>query len=215
MSSLVPAGTFPTPYGVSVPVFEHPSNPEEFVFSMDATAICAGIYDPAARRRFVEAANTGRRIPSWEEFGGGSPPRIPLPRPQSPIFLTLPRSSTDLPVDAWITAALDRHRWCDRADVLIDIIGGNMEAEGFVGWKDIQAIGLSMILTATLEHLPDNEIDCLEAAAFYALATHAEWVAAGNAWLDPVRETWFRDWAEARPRYRTFAAAVAEIGYSA
>ena len=69
-----------------------------------------------------------------------------------------------------------------------------------------------IIVTSALEHLAEKEIDCLEAAAFYALSVHDKWQEAGLRWLNPVADTWFKDWVAERPTYRKFAKLSKESG---
>lgn len=68
------------------------------------------------------------------------------------------------------------------------------------------ALGVRIVLSAALEHLAEKEIDCLEAAAFYSLSALSEWQAPALEWLKPVAETWWRDWARARPAIGRLAA---------
>lgn len=215
MSSMKPFGTFPTPYGVDVPVYrpEHidPSDPDVVHFSMEAAAICGGIHDKAERARFAADAQKLGRAPAFEQYGGRSLLHVPIRRPaDSAVYHSILSSSAVTPVEAWITGAMDRPRWCDRATFLLEIIGENMEMCGSEHdpVAEVYAFGTSLLLTGTLEHLGEKQIDCIEAAAFYALAAHDEYAEAGRDWLFPVRKTWFRDWAAARPRYRRLIRAL-------
>ena len=214
MSSIEPYGTFPTPYGVEVPVYRpdvvDPADPDRVLFSMDATAICAGIHDKAARERFADDAKRLGGMPEIEKYGGHVLPKIQLPRPSNPAYPRLSKVPAATPVEAWITGTMDRFRWCDRAEFLLGIIGGNMEqiAGADPLTKQFYPVGVSITLTAALEHLCEAEIDCIEAAALYALTEHEEWRAAGIAWLEPFRRTWFRDWRNARPAYTFFARSL-------
>ncbi|AWB26207.1 hypothetical protein DA075_35660 (plasmid) [Methylobacterium currus] len=213
---LTPSGTFPTPYGVAVPVFEppapDPSGEEHVLFSMDGTATCAGIHDPEQRRRFIEEATRTGRFPRFEDFGGHAVPRVLLPRPRDPAYPRIPQVE-GMPAEAWITGLMDRFRWCDRAEFLVSIIGENLDqiGAGRALAEEFFPIALSVLLTGALEHVPEPEIDCLEAAAFYAVSEHAEWRAAGLQWLTPFRETWFRDWRDARPSYARFASLLTPV----
>ncbi|MFC6791930.1 hypothetical protein ACFQE0_21450 [Methylobacterium komagatae] len=216
MSPKQPYGSFPTPYGVTVPVYlpdaANPDNPDHLLFGLDGTAVFAGIYDESERRRFVADANRLRGCPKFEDYGGHRVPKIALPIPRQPAYPRVAGMEADVPVEAWTTAVLDYSRWCDRADYLIDIIGNNQEQaatwENDVLTAEIAALGISGVMTAALEHLCETEIDCIEAAAMYALTEHYEWRQAGIAWLHPFRETWFRDWRSARPRYANFAQGL-------
>lgn len=216
MSDLQPFGTFPTPYGVSVPVYQpkviDPADPDQVLFSMDATAICAGIHDKAERARFAADAKRIGAAPVFEDYGGHPLPKVALTRPRDPAYPRVAGLIADMPVEAWTTGIMDRHRWCDRADFLTDIIGSNMAT--IEGHNDLAAefypLALSVVLTASLEHLCESEIDCIEAAAFYVLTEHEEWRTAALKWLTPFRETWFRDWRDAKPDYIAFASPIAK-----
>lgn len=214
MNDLKPAGTFPTPYGIAVPVYHpkvvDPADPELVLFSMDATAICAGIHDKSERARFAAEAGRIGGMPAFEAFGGHSLPKVALPRPQEPAYPRVAGMEVDVPVEAWTTGTMDHHRWCDRAEFLLDIIGNNMSTiEGSTDLNaEIYPLGLAITLTAALEHLCEIEIDCVEAAALYALTEHEEWREAALEWLRPFRRTWFRDWRDARPGYTTFARSL-------
>lgn len=215
MSNMKPFGTFPTPYGVAVPVHRpahvDPADPDAVHFGMEATAICAGIHDRAARARFAADAQALGRVPPFEPYGGRSLLHVPIRRPASPAaYSEIVSAGATTPIEEWITGAMERFRWCDRAAFLIQIIGENMEAAGpeHDPVEGVYAFGVSILLTGTLEHLGEKEIDCVEAAALYALATHDEYARAGREWLFPVRKTWFRDWAAARPRYRRLIRAL-------
>ena len=212
--SAQPFGTFPTPYGISVPVYRpeviDPADPDQVLFSMDATAICAGIYDKAERKRFAAEATRYGDMPPFEAYGGHTLPHVTLPRPKEPAYPRIAKMAVAMPTEAWVTGIMDRHRWCDRGELLVGILGDNMATvEGDSGFvAEIYPIGLAVTLTAALEHLCETEIDSIEAAAFYALTEHEEWRAAGLEWLCPFRETWFRDWRSARPGYAAFARGI-------
>ncbi|EIZ81878.1 hypothetical protein WYO_5466 [Methylobacterium sp. GXF4] len=213
MTALRSYGTMPTAYGITVPVFYPDSleagEPDHVLFTPEGAAFCAGIYEPAARERYIAAAKATGVMPPFEEYGGHKCPRVPLPRPDVPVYPKMPGKDLT-PVEEWITGILDHHRWCDRAEFLLGIIGENLRqvavGEGVLG--EFYPLSLSMLLTATLEHLGETEIDCLEAAALYALSMHGEWIEAGTEWLEPFRETWFRDWAAARPDYVALARGL-------
>lgn len=209
-----PTATFPTPYGVSVPVFDHPSEPGEYIFSMDATAKYAGIYDPKARARFAaECAAAGhcdmKRLP---EYGGGPVPRVALSRPSSPAYPQIPKGDDfAIPIENWVTALMDRHRWCDRGEKLVEIIAINFDGHTDSSFEPILALGLQIMLTGALEHLAETEIDCLEAAAFYALSTHPEWSGPAARWLEPYAETWWADWIATRPAFARLASLCDDL----
>ncbi|MCJ2013634.1 hypothetical protein [Methylobacterium sp. J-076] len=209
-------GTFPTPYGITIPVFKpevfDPSDPDRVLFTMEGTAIFAGIHDQDERRRFVADAQRLGGCPQFEDDGGHSVPKVALPIPRHAAYPRVAGMEADVPVEAWTTDILDCSRWCDRGDLLLGIIGNNQEQAA--AWADdtlaaeIHPLGIAITMTAALEHLCETEIDCLEAAALYALTTHDEWRRAGIAWLHPFQETWFRDWSTARPHYTAFARSL-------
>jgi hypothetical protein len=205
-----------SPYGVEVPV--SPGNSDEFRFDLDATMTMLGIHAPEVRARCAAAARAAGirsgaellEFLSREEFGGRPPPRLPLlpvPRAES-VYARLPVEMDVREVcDSWITCVADCHRWYDRAEALQELVAVNRHS-----WcslpREAAGFGLSLMLTAVLENLGETEIDCLEAAAFYALATHDQWRLSAIAWLAPVRTTWWADWIKPRQGYRRLAANI-------
>ncbi|CAO3445816.1 hypothetical protein [Azospirillum argentinense] len=227
---MIPYGTFPTPYGVSVDVFQpevpDPRDPEAVMFTAEATAICAGIHDPKERERFVADARRTGDVPLFKasEYGGFIPLlRIPLSRPAEPFYPQVPTegpaaadgASCREIVDRWIDVVTLHHRWCDRAEELLKLSIHQVEGLGKQVPRGapsiITGLPLSMMITAVLENLGDEEIDCLEAAAFYTLSMHDRWRKAGQDWLYPVRETWFADWIKARQGYRRVAKIMVDL----
>ena len=216
MSATKPCGTFPTSYGVWVPLFRprniDPADPEAFAFDMEGTALCAGIHDPAERKRFAADSHRLGHMPDLQQYGGHPVPHVALPKPKDPAYPRLLAIGATTPVEAWTTGVMDRFRWCERADFLVDIIGENMsqieDDTSLVG--EVYPLGIAVLLTAALEHLCEPEIDCIEAAAFYALTEHAEWREPAIAWLEPFRQTWFADWCDARPAYARVARSLAK-----
>jgi len=208
-------GTFPTPYGVRIPVFEpaDPNDPDNVTFTADGFAMIAGVFDPSDRAKFVEAARrAGGRIDIsiLRDMGGHVPtPKQQLAHPGDAVYPTIPADT--IPIENWVDLGMDQRRWCDRADALMEIIGHNLRENLDKDRTqpaippDLYGLGISMMLTGVLEHLAESEIECLEAAAFYALSCHETWRSAGIAWLRPVRNSWFRQWVHARPDYRRFA----------
>lgn len=204
-------GVFPSPYGVAVPVFEKDgiSPDEEVLFDMDGCMTMMGMYGPIQREACRAAARGKSGVPMefFERFGGQKIPRIPLSRPTTPAYISFPAEVKDMiPVERWIDLVLYTQSWCDRADALLQIIGDNLAQTELP--SEIMAFSMCVLITCALEHLAEKEIDCLEAAAFYALALHPEWSQAGARWLEPMRKTWFRDWTKEHSGYREFAVAL-------
>jgi hypothetical protein len=221
-----PAGfVYPTNYGVYVPVHqsEVPVDGEEraFLFSLEATAVAAGIYEPERRKAFCDdaaavAKDGGDFLALLSRYGGGKVLRVPLPRPDrhaydafsvEPGGVNVPGASLRDVVDDVVTKVADQHRWCDRADALLAFCEVQNRATRSVP-PPVSGRALSILITAVLENLGESEIECLEAAAFYAVSAHEEWNHAGRTWLMPVRKTWLADWIKARPVYRKLAALV-------
>ncbi|MCJ2102758.1 hypothetical protein [Methylobacterium sp. E-046] len=158
MSALIPYGTFPTPYGVTIPAF-HPGGdtagePDHFLFDMDGTAIFAGIHSKAERKRFAEDATRLGYAPRFEDYGGHPIPKMPLRKPRDPAYPRVAGLEGDVPIEAWTTGLLDRFQWCDRAEFLIGIIGQNLERATWSRHEfmaEVYPLGLSIMLTAALE----------------------------------------------------------------
>lgn len=207
-------GHYPTPWGMSIPMYRWADDPdpERLWTDLDGTLTMVGIYSERDRARCkdaYQAAVSNDRIPFefFLEHGGRKPPKVPLPRPHKPVYPTLPRGfDMDIPIENWVTLVLDVSSWSKRADALLEVIDSNVTAAG--QWSappEVIAIGLQHLLTASLEHLPDTEIDCLEGAALYVLSLHDEWIAAGTEWLRPVARTWLSDWIGRHKGCRRFA----------
>lgn len=207
-------GTFPTPYGVAVDVFDalDPRDPEAFTFTPEAAAMTGGIYSPVQRSAFIQRCKEEGRVDLllMKEYGGGPPPRLKLKAPTKPLYPALPKGmDMDIPIEAFVTLMMDRHRWCDRAEALLPAVDGNLThaAAWWPELPELMGLAMAMLVTASLEHLHETEIECIEAAAIYALSEHEQWSEAGLHWLTPFKDTWARDWIEARPAYRRWASA--------
>ncbi|MEF2548997.1 hypothetical protein VQ045_17700 [Aurantimonas sp. E1-2-R+4] len=183
----------------------------------------AGIHDPKQRDRCFKALsekvakNGSVSFQVLLDHGGQKVPKVPLPRPTDDVYPTIPSDpSLNFPTEAWVTATMDAPDWAARANILLEILGSNLEqmrSWNLPGDIDgaIKGHSLSLILTSALEHLHEAEIDCLEQAAFYVLTAHDEWSEAGVEWLRPYRRTWFRDWVADRPVYREFAGIMRSV----
>lgn len=215
-------GHIPSPYGVPMAVYRDPNAPADsddcYHHDIDGCMTLAGIHGLEARTKCkaaIHAASGKGRVPFsiFEEHGGRKIPREPLPMPWQPIYPKLPHThGMDLPIENWVTLVLDFSQWDKRAAALLDIIAGNTKAAA--GWDmppEILGFGLQHLLTAALEHLGETEIDCLEAAALYAVTLHDEWSESAVRWLSPIRDSWLADWITARPRYRDFAKVCQSI----
>jgi hypothetical protein len=213
-------GTFPTAYGVAVPVFEpfDQSDPEAVTFDLDGTMTCAGIYGAsrnACRAKLHSSAISGRiALDLLAEFGGQPVPRVKLPLVAEPVYPQIPDIPMEIDgaggptirgvLDNWVTEILDRNRWCDRADRLLWLVEHQLETLGTMP-AALAGLTISKLLTAVLENLGEHEIGTLEQSAFYLLSDHEEWRHAGRSWLLPMRSTWFADWLKDRRTYRRLA----------
>lgn len=222
MSEMKPAGHIPSPYGVPLAVFEDPSEPvggdNRYFHDMDGCMTLAGIHNPSDRARCKAALKAamgkgGVPFQIFLDHGGRKIPKEPIPRPSEAVYPRLPRDcGTTIPIEAWITLALDHADWCGRARVLLKIIDENLDrSDGFDLPPEIIGLSLQALLTASIEHIGDKEIDCLEAAALFALTSHHEWTEPAIRWLAPIHDTWFADWKQSRPAYREFAGICCTI----
>lgn len=224
MSTLTskPAGRMPTPYGVRVEAMpdSDAGDDSNLAFAAESTALLAGIYDPEQRAAFASRVKQAGYVDAkWlDDFGGRPIPRVRLETPDEPVAATLPRDNPDeVPTEAFLALVTNAHRWCDRVDPLLQAVEANLTQSrswqaSLVKAPKVAALVMAKLTTGALEHLHEEAIDCIEAAAVYALSDHEQWRQAGIAWLEPVRETWFRDWRDARPAYRLWAAARIEEG---
>jgi hypothetical protein len=224
MSKPMPVGTFPTPYGVSVPVFP-PDKPDAgyYLFDLEGIMTCAGIHDPATRARCREAVKAVNGLTSGDlcslvfDKWGHRPPRVVLPPVGSADseyndINNIPELfEARVVCNNWIDRITEHHRWCDRAIDFQEMLDGHVETFNGRMPHEFLAFALSRILTSVLENLGETEIDCLEAAAFYALSSHEAWHKAAIDWLQPFRRTWWADWIKARPKYRRFARMILKI----
>lgn len=212
-----PIGHYPTPYGISVPVYfdrgRHVDENECYFHDLDGCMTLAGVYGEKNRQRCkheIKAASAKGNV-AFDIFlkhGGRKVLYIDLVKPADPVYPRLPHDmDMDIPIENWVTLTMEHARWNTRTDVLLEIIASNLDnSETWDLPQEIHALALSQMLTASLEHLTEKDIDCIEAAAMYALTLHyREWSAPAIEWLKPFRKTWFRDWIAKRPAYGRFA----------
>jgi len=212
-----PIGQLPTPYGVSVPVYfdrsRHVDENECYFHDIDGCMTMAGVHGERNRQRCKDEikANLGKGGVPFDIFlkhGGRKMLYIDLEKPANPVYPRLPHDmDMDIPIENWVTLVMEHARWNTRAETLLDIIASNLDnSETWDMPQEIHALALSQMLTASLEHLTETEMDCIEAAAMYALTLHySEWSKPAVEWLTPFRDTWFRDWNAGRPNYSRFA----------
>lgn len=210
-----PLGYIPSPYGVPVAVYRVTGlGDDEFGHDLDGCMTIAGIHGKQNRERcekvLAEAMGKGG-VPFqiFLDHGGQKVPHVPIQWPEHPAYTNMPKThGIAEPLENWVTLALDHSAWDKRATAFLPVLDFAMEStKAWNAPPEIAAAGLSILLTAAIEHLVESEIDCLEAAAFYAVSSHDSWRAAGIEWLKPVRKTWFADWQKERPIYRAFASA--------
>ncbi|APT57802.1 hypothetical protein RGI145_12445 [Roseomonas gilardii] len=231
MTTPEPFGTLHTPYGIEVEVHRNPDAREDdedsFAVGLEACALMGGIHDPAKRRAFIEAAGKAARehggmpLDFISEFGGQKVPRRSIIPAVAPVYSTMP-TDRDGPfsnrdgfsvrdcADAIANDLLDRRRWYERSEYLMGFLGNQLPVLGNMP-KALGGLALGLIIAGVLELLGETEIDCLEQAAFYALAEHQPWRDAGRSWLLPHRKTWVADWIEKRPDYRRAARLVSHV----
>ncbi|CAH1696806.1 conserved hypothetical protein [Hyphomicrobiales bacterium] len=207
-----PCAYYPTPYGVTIPVFLDPDDPENFWHDIDGCMTMAAIHGKKARARCRKAirgamGKGGVPLDLLLEHGGRKVPRVALCRPERSVYkATLGGVGIDEILENWVTLALDHPSWDERAEGLLNVIEGNLTwSKDWDAPPEVCALGIAHLLTAAIEHLTEEHIDCLEAAALYALTLHPQWVNAAVEWLSPFSETWFADWIADRPAYRELA----------
>ena len=139
--ALIHDDDMPTPYGVLIKTYRRADLPPEddaaWVLDAEGSALLAGIYDPAERKRFAEETKRQtqggpgmRRVKlRIEEFGGHKVPRLPLPRPDRPLYPQMPGKDLT-PVEAWATGMMDHARWHERATFFDGILAENMAQIG-------------------------------------------------------------------------------------
>jgi hypothetical protein len=220
-------GEMPSPYGRPVAVFfdrsKHVNEDDCYFFDIDGTMTMAGIFDEDSRRKCAKQVNENSaagtvRMEIFAQHGGHPVPKVSLPRPTESVYkrFALPQEAMNV-VENWVDMALDQKDWTNRAEaILTEALPKCLEQT--LSWNlptDIRdpviALSTSHMLTSSFEHLPDTEIDTIEAAAMFCLTLHEEWRNAGIEWLVPFRKTWFRAWVKKRPVYRNFARRMRSV----
>ena len=211
-----PLAYVPSPFGPEVGLHydaTRGADPKSHWFhAFDDAMTVRGVYGSKSRRQckaeFKKRTAAGLPLDDLLEKYGTTVPREDLNQPRHLYPLLADKVDMDL-IEKWVTMALDAAHWHQRAEFF------EVQADFFLA-RDVWSKGppesrqrganvLCHILTATLEHLPDRHIGCIQAAAFYALSLHPQWASAGVNWLSPVKDTWLADWLEQHPHYREFA----------
>ncbi|HEV7414673.1 MAG TPA: hypothetical protein VGN98_00845 [Tianweitania sediminis] len=217
-------GTIPSPYGVPLKVFHDPARSPEpddcFFHDADDCMTMAGIHNPADRQRCFAAMKElmgrgGMPFQVFLDHGGRKIPREPLVQPLVKAYDELRDivGSGDgrTPVENWATLCLDHTDWAARAKAMLEAISAaRKEMKSWQAPSWVGALSLAKLATGGMEHLAEEEIDCLEAASFYAISAHQQWRSAGVRWLAPFKDTWFADWIKTRPVYRRHASDCRE-----
>jgi hypothetical protein len=180
--------------------------------TFDDAMTVRGVHGTKTRRQckaeFKKRTAAGLPLEGLLEKYGTTVPPEDLSQPDHVYPLLLAEYDLEL-VEQWVTMALDAAHWHQRASFfeaqtgyfLARKIWSKDPPEG----KRRGGNALCHILTATLEHLPDKHIGCIQAAAFYALSLHPQWASAGVNWLSPIKSTWLADWLKEHPHYRELA----------
>lgn len=223
-----PIGQIPSAYGPMLDVFHDPNsspNPDDCYFhDFEDCMTIAGVHGKANREKCLAEfriikgnEKTGEGLVDFNIFlknGGQKQKYEPLQKPTDPVYQRIPKThGISGPVENWITLAMDVSSWYLRSDALLNIaIEGSFDESKKWSWPELTrdafvSVSLQHLLTAALEHLAESEIDCIQAAALYALTLHPQWRQAGLNWLTPIKDTWFADWIRERPTYVRFARA--------
>lgn len=215
-----PIGQIHSPYGKMIDVFHDPErspNPDDcFFHNLDDCMTLAGVHGDDNRKRCADdlrrrSANGSVAFNIFLKHGGRKMVYLDLSRPEASVYKSMPKThGMNIPVENWVTLVMDARDWHQRSAALqgpiCECIGHSKTWETP---KDIRepviALGIMHLLTAALEHLHEENIDCLEAAAFYALSLHDQWSSAGLNWLEPIRTTWLADWLKEHPHFVEFA----------
>lgn len=211
-----PIGQIPSPYGPMINVFHEPGrhiDPDLCYFhDMNGVMDMAGVYGKENREscfREVKARATDNSVTFdiLTKHGGRPVSHTPLPVPARPVYPDLPKThAMQIPTENWVTLVMDASDWHQRSQLLEKPIRLCFDASQ--DWQTpedlrgtVVSIGICYLLTAALEHLHETEIDCIQAAAFYALTLHDDWSSAGLNWLLPFKDTWLSDWLKEHPSF--------------
>ena len=220
---MTPIATIPSPYGVPIKVFHDPSrseNPDDCYFhDVEDCMTMAGVHGPA-RQECAKALKElmGRHAVAFSVFldhGGSKVPEELLVQPIAQAYDELrdivQNSDGRGAVENWATLCLDHTDWAARSSAMLAAIASaRKEMKSWRAPGIVVGVSTAKLATSGMEHLAEKEIDCLEAAAMYAVSTHSQWREAGRRWLAPFRSTWFADWIKTRPVYRRHASDCRE-----
>lgn len=216
-----PSHQIPSPYGPLLNVFHDPNRSERlggpWFLDMDGVLTMAGIHD--RRQREASFEDIRRRLDSGEplsiydieKYGGRKVSPVAIGHPEASAYQALLAENNDTcPIESWVDMTLGTADWHKRSGAYQGTLRQTLEECGDAALPTdmrsaIIASRLSMLLTASIEHLHEREISCIQQAAFYAVTVHPEWISAALNWLEPIRDTWFADWLKSHPAYVNFA----------
>ena len=222
-----PIGKIPSPYGTMIDVYfdrsRHVDEDECYFHDMNGCMDVAGVYGDENRKKCFEAikksAPSGKvKMQIFLDHGGHTVPKVALPKAEESVYkrFAFP-SEVQHVIENWVDIALETSNWTERAARLIDpgitqALASSRDWSLPVDIRDtVISLSLGHMITSSLEHLNEPEIDCIEAAAIYSLTLHEGWRAAGIEWLQPFRKTWFKDWKRDKPVYREAATIIRAV----
>ncbi|MCX5578562.1 hypothetical protein [Kaistia terrae] len=139
--------------------------------------------------------------------------KIDICRPDRSDYIGMPPSqSIEEALENWPMLALDHpsgEQWAaDVLPVLVCVMNSNSARRTP---PEIVAASLLILLIEAIEHLAERKFDCLEAAAFSAVAASGGRGATDGAWLNGFRMTEPADRRKDRSGCRTFAEACGAL----